>query len=51
MRLTRRGRIVVAVLLIAAAYALIQVSTNLWWVGDGYCWGSVEKCLLEGMEK
>lgn len=51
MRLTRRGRVVVALLVIAAAYALIQVSTQLWWVEDGYCWGSVEECLIEGMGK
>lgn len=48
MKLTRRGRIVVALILIAAAYGLIQVSMNLWFIGDGLCWGSVEECLLKG---
>ena len=51
MKLTRRGRIVVALLIIAAVYGLIQVSTHIWWAGDGYCWGTVEKCLLEGISK
>lgn len=51
MRLTRRGRIVVALLIIAAVFGLIQVSTHLWWAGDGYCWGDIDKCLMERMSK
>ena len=50
MKLTRRGRIVVALILIAAACGLIQVSMNLWFIGDGWCWGSVDECLVKGMK-
>ena len=30
--------------LLAGIYYL---STHINWVGDGYCWGSMEKCYLE----
>ena len=50
MKLTRRGKRVRAVILISLAlYAVIQVTANLWYTGNGYCWGSYEKCYqLEG---
>jgi len=51
MRLTKRGRVIVALLIIAAVFGLVQVSAHLWWAGDGYCWGSVDECLLEGTSK
>ena len=54
MKLTRRGKRVRAVVLISLVlYATIQVSSNLWYVeGDGYCWGSYEKCYpMEGEGK
>ena len=46
MKLTRRGKSVRAVILISLAlYVVVQVSANLWYVeGEGYCWGSVDKC-------
>ena len=45
MKLTRRGRLVVALVIVAAFYLIVKVSANLWYVeGDGYCWGSYEKC-------
>jgi hypothetical protein len=25
-------------------FAVWQVSANLWWVGDGYCWGDMVEC-------
>ena len=52
MKLTRRGKRVRAVILIALALWLTtKVAANLWWI-DGYCWGSYEKCYqLEGEEK
>ena len=51
MKLTRRGRIVVALLIIAAFAARYYVSTHVWWTGDGYCLGSVEECLVKGLDK
>ena len=48
MKLTARGkRVRAAVLLLLALFIVSQVSANLWWDGDGYCWGSFEKCLTE----
>lgn len=49
MKLTKRGKRVRAIVLILIAlYATIQVSANLWYMGEsGYCWGSFEKCLTE----
>lgn len=55
--ITRRGKRVraVAILLLAsvALWAAWQVSTHLWYVGEGgnwlgYCWGTVEECFREG---
>lgn len=41
MKLTRRGKIVLGLLLAVLVYLS---STKIWWVGDGYCFGSVNKC-------
>ena len=46
MRLTKRGKRVRAVLILMAIVAIWLVSSNLWWVGDGYCWGDMTKCML-----
>lgn len=46
MRLTRRGKRVRAVFILAAIVAVWLVSTSVWWVGDGYCLGDVAKCML-----
>ena len=47
MRLTKRGRIVF--IYVPAALALVAlllwVAGNVWWTGEGYCFGSMEKCL------
>lgn len=52
MKLTRRGKRVRAVILIALTLWLTtEVASSLWYVGEGegYCWGSYEKCYqLEG---
>lgn len=50
MKLTRRGRVVVALIIISAFYLIVKVASSLWYVeGDGYCWGSVNKCYkIEG---
>ena len=43
MKLTRRGRVVIGLLVAVAVYL---VSTKVWWIeGQGYCFGSIEKCL------
>jgi hypothetical protein len=54
--ITRRGKRVraIAILLLASfiLWAAWQVSTHLWYVGEGgeflgYCWGTMEQCLGE----
>ena len=54
--ITKRGKRVraVAILLLAsvALWAAWQVSTHLWYVGEGgnwlgYCWGTAEECFRE----
>jgi hypothetical protein len=49
MKLTKRGERVFTALLLIAGLALVigiyQVIGNLWWVGDGYCWGSMVECM------
>ena len=55
--ITKRGKRVraVAILLLAsvALWAAWQVSTHLWYVGEGgnwlgYCWGTAQECFREG---
>lgn len=45
MKLTTRGKIVVAILISLAIFAIGEISANLWWNGSGFCWGSATKCL------
>jgi hypothetical protein len=46
MRLNKRGRIVRALLIGAGiALALWFTSTRLWFTGEGYCVGSMVKCI------
>lgn len=49
MRLTRRGELTFATLLVIAGIALLigiyQVIGNLWYTEAGYCWGSMVECL------
>ena len=47
MKITRRGRIVRAIVLIAgAALALSFISSHIWWTGEGgYCIGSMSECI------
>ena len=51
MKLNRRGEITLAVSLGINALALIALALwvlgNLWWVGDGYCWGSMTECYFQ----
>lgn len=48
MKLNRRGEIVLAVSLAINALlilgAIYWVMGHVWWVGDGYCWGSMTEC-------
>ena len=55
--ITKRGKRVraigILILLIFALWATWEVSTHLWYVGEGgnwlgYCWGTVEECFREG---
>lgn len=53
-----RGRwLIISILIIALALGLWEVSSHLWYVGEGgnwlgYCWGSVVECynIVEGGE-
>jgi len=47
MKLTKRGRQVRALLILAAIVAVFYVVQNLWWVDDRYCWGSMAECFYE----
>lgn len=46
MRLTRRGRIVRAILILAGIVALYWISGHIWWTVDGYCVGDMASCNL-----
>jgi len=48
MKLTKRGKRVRAVLILAAAVAIYYITGHIWWVGDGYCWGTMTECFLGG---
>ena len=45
MKLTRRGRIVVSLAIVAGLAGAWLVAGHLWWTGGGYCWGSGVACL------
>ena len=47
MKLSKRGKRVRAVLILIALFAIWQVSMNLWWTEDGYCWGTMVECMLD----
>jgi hypothetical protein len=44
MRLTRRGKVVIGIALVLAFWGLLEVSAHLWWVGSGWCWGTMLEC-------
>ena len=44
MKLTKRGKRVRAVAIILGILFILWVVSNLWWVGNGYCWGSIIEC-------
>jgi hypothetical protein len=44
----------IAILSVTLGLGLWQVATHLWYVGEGgeflgYCWGTMEECLGEGL--
>jgi hypothetical protein len=39
-----RRNVVFGLALAVILFAVWQVSANLWWVGDGYCWGDMIEC-------
>ena len=43
MKLNKRGKVVIALIVIITAYFL---ATSIWWVGNGWCIGSSVECLL-----
>jgi hypothetical protein len=53
MRLTKRGELVLKGLvvagLLATLFGIYEVIGHLWWVGDGYCWGTMLKCMEGGL--
>jgi hypothetical protein len=44
MKLTRRGKIVVAIAALIALYGMYELVTHVWWVGDHYCFGDIMTC-------
>jgi hypothetical protein len=44
MKLTKRGKLVRAVLILALIFVLYLVATHIWWVDGGYCFGDVIAC-------
>jgi hypothetical protein len=45
MKLTNRGWFVVGFVSALLLLGLIEISTNLWWTQNGYCWGQMTECL------
>jgi hypothetical protein len=43
MKITRKGKVVMGLIILTIAYL---IATQIWWVGNGWCIGSVDKCLL-----
>ena len=44
-RITKRGWVVIGIGLITLAVIIVEISTNLWWTQNGYCWGEMLECL------
>ena len=43
-----RRRVVLSIAVVALAFVIGAVSTNLWWTGNGYCWGDGFECMTAG---
>ena len=48
MKLTKRGKVVLGIVLALAFIGIQYVLANVNWVGDHYCWGSFVKCYYGG---
>ena len=49
-----RRRVTFAIAVVFAVGALVglyEIVSNLWWVGNGYCWGDLDKCYPVGGER
>ena len=44
MKLTKRGKRVRAIAIVFGLIAIYYITNNIWWVGNGYCWGDMVKC-------
>jgi hypothetical protein len=45
MKLTKRGYIVLAIILALITLGAFEVATHLWWTGFWPCWGNANQCL------
>jgi hypothetical protein len=48
MKLTKRGKRVRAVLILAAVVGGYWLLNHIWWVGDHYCFGDMVECYFGG---
>jgi hypothetical protein len=47
--LTPRGWVVLVIIpTLLIMWGMWQVSANLWWTGEGYCWGTMVECFKGG---
>jgi hypothetical protein len=44
MRLTHRGKVVVALFVFFAFWGLWEIVTHLWYSETGFCWGDMTVC-------
>ena len=49
MRLTNKGWLVLGITIGLALWGMYEVSAHLWWVGERYCWGTMQECLVGGL--
>jgi hypothetical protein len=45
MKINRRGRIVRAILIGAGIALALWIAGQVWWTGEGWCIGSMSKCI------
>lgn len=45
-RLTKRGKVVVGVLVALTIVGIYYLATHVWWIGDGWCFDSLPNCML-----
>ena len=45
MKMTRKWRLARTALIIIGIWLIIEISKNLWWTSQGYCWGDAAKCV------